>query len=399
MKTVGIIAEYNPFHNGHLYQMTQARRLTGADYCIVVMSGPFVQRGEPAVFDKYSRTKAALACGADLVIELPVCYATSSAEGFASGAVALLDHLGCDFLCFGSECGSAAELTKAAGILAEEPPLYQTYLQEALRKGAAYPAAVGEALSRYAGGESSELTGLLESPNNLLGIEYIKALIRRQSPMKPVAITRIGQGYHASVPAEPFSSATAIRNSIRESTDKEQMSQWIPTDALDFCHTEHALWADDFSSMLNYKRLYIQNPEEYAGISQDFANRLSAFALKPMAFSSLIQEFKTRQLTYGHVSRGLLHILLDIRKEDMELGASQGCAPYLRILGVRKESTSLLRHIKAHTDRPLINKVADAPPDRLLQLDIQAAHLYRSVLYHKTGHLLSDEYRTGICIL
>lgn len=399
MKTVGIIAEYNPFHNGHQYQLKQARRLTGADYCIVVMSGNFVQRGEPAIFDKYARTKAALSCGADLVIELPVCYATSSAEGFACGAVALLDHLGCDYLCFGSECGSVEDLTATAAVLAEEPPLYQTYLQEALRKGTAYPAAVCEALSRFEARELSDLTTLLKSPNNLLGIEYIKALIRRKSSMQPVTVTRIGQGYHDAVATEFFSSATAIRNGIRDGADNQSLSQWIPANALGFCHTEHALWADDFSSIFNYKRLYTDDLQAYAGISEDFANRLSSYALKPMEFTALVQELKTRQLTYGHVSRGLLHLLLDIRKTDMELGAACGHAPYLRILGVRKDSTSLLRQIKAHTDLPLINKVADAAPDRLLELDIQAAHLYRSLLYHKTGYLLPDEYRAGVCIL
>lgn len=399
MKTVGIIAEYNPFHNGHQYQLEQARRLTGADYCIVVMSGNFVQRGDPAIFDKYTRTKAALSCGADLVIELPVCYATSSAEGFACGAVALLDHLGCDYLCFGSECGSVEDLKTVAEILAEEPPLYQTYLQEALRKGATYPAAVCEALSRFEDKDLCDLTSLLESPNNLLGIEYIKALIRRKSSIKPVTVTRIGQGYHDAVATEAFSSATAIRNGIREGADKSALSQWIPTNALDFYHTEYALWADDFSSIFHYKRLYTSDFQTYAGISEDFANRLSTFALNPMEFTALVQELKTRQLTYGHVSRGLLHLLLNIRKTDMELGASCGHAPYLRILGVRKASTPLLRQIKTHTDLPLINKVADAAPDRLLELDIQAAHLYRSVLYHKTGCLLPDEYRAGICIL
>ncbi len=399
MKTVGIIAEYNPFHNGHQYQLTQARRLTGADCCIVVMSGNFVQRGEAAIFDKYTRTKAALSCGADLVIELPVCYATSSAEWFASGAVSLLDHLGCDYLCFGSECGSVEDLTEAAAVLAEEPPLYQTYLQEALRGGATYPAAVCKALSRYEAKELSHLTALLESPNNLLGIEYLKALIRRKSSILPVTVTRIGQGYHAAVPTEPFSSATAIRNCIRDGADPLSLSQWIPTKALDFFHTEHALWTDDFSSLLDYKRLYTDDFQTYAGISEDFSNRLSAFALKPMEFTPLVQELKTRQLTYGHVCRGLLHFLLDIRKTDMELGAACDHAPYVRILGVRKASTPLLRQIKAYTDLPLINKMADAVPNRLLTLDIQAAHLYRSVLYQKTGHLLPDEYRAGVCIL
>ena len=185
MKTVGIIAEYNPFHNGHAYQIAMAKKITSADYCIVVMSGDFVQRGTPAIMDKYIRAHSALESGADLVLELPVYYAASSAEYFASGAVALLDKLGVtDTLCFGSECGDIAVLSALAEALLDETPQFKKVLKQQIKSGASYPQARNHALSVTA----PHLTGslhVLQSPNNILGLEYIKALKKRQSRIQP----------------------------------------------------------------------------------------------------------------------------------------------------------------------------------------------------------------------
>lgn len=203
MKVNGIIAEYNPFHNGHLYQLAESRRLTGADYTIVVMSGDFVQRGAPAMLDKHVRARMALLGGADLVLELPVLHAVSSAEQFAAGAVALLDRLGVvTHLCFGSECGDPDVLGRIAGYLLEEPDSYRSHLQSLLRQGHSYPAARARALSLHAvrtgddAGSSEDWARILSSPNNILGIDYIKALKKRHSPITPVTVRRIGAGYH-----------------------------------------------------------------------------------------------------------------------------------------------------------------------------------------------------------
>ena len=173
----GIIAEYNPFHNGHAYQIEQARLLTGCDFLVVVMSGDYVQRGAPAVFDKYTRARMALACGADLVLELPVACSCASAEFFASGAVSLLDGLGCvDFLCFGSESGNLQSLMEPARILAKESPVFQEALRRGLSLGLSFPAARKEAFRACASNPD-----ILDLPNNILGIEYLKALLQRES--------------------------------------------------------------------------------------------------------------------------------------------------------------------------------------------------------------------------
>ena len=182
MKIVGLITEYNPFHNGHEYHIQQAKKITGADYCIAVMSGNYVQRGAPAFLPKHLRADMALRSGCDLIIELPVCYATGSAEYFAKGAISILNNLGCvDFICFGSECGEYNKLEKIASLLAEEPEDFKSLLQNNLKSGKTFPLARQQALKDYLNDDS--LDCILEEPNNILGIEYIKALILSDSKM------------------------------------------------------------------------------------------------------------------------------------------------------------------------------------------------------------------------
>ena len=213
MNIVGITAEYNPFHQGHAWHLAQARRLTGADRAIVVMSGNYVQRGAPAMFDKYLRARAALLHGADLVLELPPDVATGSAEYFASGAVRLLLQTGIvTDLCFGSECNDLKALQKPAQILSEEPADYRAYLQEALRQGKAYPEARAQALQQY---DPSLPPALLASPNDLLGIEYLKALHRHKSGIRVLTVPREGASYHdRRMDRQTAASASGIRQAL-----------------------------------------------------------------------------------------------------------------------------------------------------------------------------------------
>ena len=183
MKIVGLITEYNPFHNGHKYHIEKAKEITGAEYVIAVMSGDFVQRGAPAVMPKHLRAEMALHGGCDMIIELPVRYATGSAEYFASGAISILDGLGCvDAICFGSECGDYASLEKIAKVLADEPDDYKLLLQNNLKAGYSFPVARQIALENYF--HDDKLNAVIKEPNNILGIEYIKAMLSRNSSMK-----------------------------------------------------------------------------------------------------------------------------------------------------------------------------------------------------------------------
>ena len=218
MKTAGIIAEYNPFHKGHEYQIRYAKEKLKADYVIVAMSGDYVQRGTPALISKHARAEMALRCGADLVLEMPVSVSTASAEAFAMGGVSLLDSLGVvDMLCFGSESGEISALKELAEILVEEPEEYKKLLKSFLSEGLTFPAARSQALTEYfknprnfSGDDFdgvltpllNEVTQILSTPNNILGIEYCKALLRLNSRIRPVTLRREGMGYHETTVPE-----------------------------------------------------------------------------------------------------------------------------------------------------------------------------------------------------
>ena len=241
LKTTGIIVEYNPLHPGHIYHMEQTRKQTGADYLIAVMSGSFVQRGAPALLDKYTRTRMALLAGADVVIELPVCFATGSAGDFAAGAVSLLDKLGCvDVLCFGSESGDISLFKKTATLLQCESAAFSNALKKALKSGLSFPAARQQALLLCLdmakdmpstacpdnNSTAEQIVALLSSPNNLLGLEYTLALLRRNSSIRPFTISRVGSGYHDPLGgAADFPSASALRSLLAKQGKQALLSQ------------------------------------------------------------------------------------------------------------------------------------------------------------------------------
>ena len=217
MKIVGLITEYNPFHNGHLYHIKESLRVTGADAAVVVMSGDYVQRGTPAIMPKRIRAEMALMCGAGAVFELPVCYATGSAELFALGSVSLLESLGIvDSICFGSECNDLPILEQLAELLLEEPEAYQILLKDYLKQGMSFPRARQEAILSYT--EDPRFAEILRNPNNILGIEYLKAIKKLGSRMEPYTIARRGAQYHDEELDSDYSSATAIRSLLAYSS-------------------------------------------------------------------------------------------------------------------------------------------------------------------------------------
>ena len=412
MKTVGIIAEYNPFHNGHAYQIAAAKKLTGADYCIVVMSGDFVQRGAPAIIGKYIRAQAALANGADLVLELPVYYAASSAEYFASGAVALLDKLGVtDTLCFGSECGDIKVLSNLAEALLAETPEFKRVLKQQMKKGASYPQARNHALSVT----SPRLTGMLhvlQSPNNILGLEYIKAIRKRQSGMQPYTLNRLGAGYHAADLGTSYSSALAIRESIIRTKDISYIQDQVPSvvyEAMEeaFGHSFPIL-PDDLSSLLLYKLLLEQEQGylSYLDIDEPFSDRLTRKLSSYMNYGDFCEQLKTKNMTYTRVSRNLLHIFLNIYQKDMDAFRKEDYIYYAKMLGFKKEAEPLLSAVKKRSEIPLLSKLADADNivthtngKKMLDADIRAAHIYSLLVQQKFNGPLQNEYRSRIMVM
>lgn len=424
MKIVGLITEYNPFHAGHLYHMQQARKLTGADYCVVLMSGSFVQRGEPAIFDKYLRTKTALLAGADLVLEIPAAFSTASAHEFAAYGVALLSAIGVDAVVFGSECGQIEILKQAAYALNHESAEFQERLRKGLKAGLTYPQARAKALGEtQAGGTRVEnvedfhantdvpnshiWSSILNSPNNILGIEYLRAAEDLHSPMEFYTISREGSGYHEDTLADAnFPSASAIRGIIRNSLSKDKdlldiLASHLPAVTHPAYTGAVPVFVDDFSGLLNATVLQMQATFSIADLSPELAARLTKPPYFPLSFEERIQALKTRQLTYTRVSRALLHLVLGMREEDISRWKDEGYALYARILGFRRQSSPLLSCLHKKSSIPLITKMADAAQSlapsalALLEQEVYASHLYQTVRI-KRGGVFQNEYTEGL---
>lgn len=441
MKVVGLITEYNPFHNGHKYHIEEAKKLTGADYVIAVMSGNFVQRGTPAAIDKYSRTFMALRNGVDLVLELPVCYATGSAEFFAHGAVSVLDKLGVvDYLCFGSECGDIELLAKAAELLVNTPASFEAQLKDYLKDGLTYPAARMKALANsYRGNflpeEASSdallLSQVLAEPNNILGIEYMKALHHLSSGIKPVTIQRISAHYHTKELSKPdtsgkesrqlssslvISSATAIRSAVAKSSYSSDntfkaVENSVPEDVAEFLrenyHKSYPITEEDFAQIVKYK-LILENSKaiaSYQDITSDLAERIKKLPDLNMDIASLTQHIKTKNMTLTRINRALIHILLNIKSDSIKEYIASDYTFYARVLGIKKESSTLLREIRKFGRIPVITKVSDASDQldatglQMLSEDILASHIYNQAIYEKYGTVIANEYKHGICIV
>ena len=424
MKIVGLITEYNPFHAGHLYHMQQARKLTGADYCVVLMSGSFVQRGEPAIFDKYLRTKTALLAGADLVLEIPAAFSTASAHEFAAYGVALLSAIGVDAVVFGSECGQIEILKQAAYALNHESAEFQERLRKGLKAGLTYPQARAKALGEtQADGTRVEnvedfhantdvsnshiWSSILNSPNNILGIEYLRAAEDLHSPMEFYTISREGSGYHEDTLADAnFPSASAIRGIIRNSLSKDKdlldiLASHLPAVTHPAYTGAVPVFVDDFSGLLNATVLQMQATFSIADLSPELAARLTKPPYFPLSFEERIQALKTRQLTYTRVSRALLHLVLGMREEDISRWKDEGYALYARILGFRRQSSPLLSCLHKKSSIPLITKMADAAQSlapsalALLEQEVYASHLYQTVRI-KRGGVFQNEYTEGL---
>lgn len=403
MNVTGIIAEYNPFHNGHAYHLAQAKTQSQADFIIVIMSGPFVQRGECSIADKYIRAECALSQGADLVLELPALYACASAEYFAAGAVRTLDRLGIvTHLVFGSETTDLQAVQSAAKILSDEPPEYKTFLKEALSLGMSYPLARQQALSSFAPELCKKLS--LDQPNAILGLEYCKALYLCGSTISPLMIKRMGGNYHQLEKDETFSSAGSIRAQLFSGNAISDLSGQLPDTCISLLKTawneNGPIFADDLSPMLHFALLNTNNMDytPYLDVSEELSNRIRSHIWEYQSFVQFAQLLKTKELTYSRICRCLIHILLGITKSDLKQAGTIGHVPYVRVLGVRKEAVSLLGSIKRHADTELIINPAkglaklDGIRRRMLELDCHAAHIQNSIITYKYKKIVKNEF-------
>lgn len=389
MPTVGIIAEYNPLHNGHVHHFREAKRLSGADRCIVVMSGPFTQRGEPAAFGKRARTEMALRMGADLVIELPVAYALQPAEWFAHGAVALLEATGAvDSLCFGSEDGSLDRLLPLSRLLADESSPLQAELRRRLDLGEPFPAAYSAAADlawrdHTAGsGESGAAEKLPGGPNNRLGLHYLIALRRLGSAMVPLTVPRLGAGFHD--PAEPgasIASATAIRRLLGEGRSP---ADYMPGPSLTLMQREQAAGRGPVDwECFRIPLLHILSTrsagelQEIHGVDEGLEHRLLdvLYGLDTFTVDGLLSALKSKRYTRTRLQRMLAHILLNHSRKEYDRESLSSGPGYLRVLGFNAEGRALLKEMKRSASLPVVTRPADyAHPQ--LERDLQAAQAY-----------------------
>lgn len=398
MKIIGIVAEYNPFHNGHMYQLQKSIQETHADGVIAIMSGNFVQRGHPAFFDKWLRTKMALSCGVNVVIELPTYYATSSAEQFAYGAISLLDRTNVvNHLCFGTENMNKYAFEQIARVLADEPNDYREALGEALSRGSSYPSAREEALRRCL-----PIADIPNAPNSILGIEYYKALYQQKSPIVPHLIKRTGSGYNDESMNSPLASATAIRKAYFEESPSFDFAPFIPSSCLQLidAETPQGISIQAFESILLYL-LRSQNAQSlsiYREVTEGLEHKLVKAAKYCATYEDLVNAIKSKRYTSTKISRMLLNILLGIEKE-FEASTHLG---YLRVLGFDDTGRRILKEIKTKSDLTIIsnmNHINDAlKSNPLLQLDIKASDIYQLGFQNQTQRVAARDLTEPIII-
>lgn len=363
MRTAGIICEFNPLHNGHRYLLDSIRR-EGADAIIACMSGSFTQRGEPAMLSKQRRTRAALLNGADLVLELPVSFACGCAERFALGGVGVLNATGvCEELWFGSECGSADRLTAASR--AVDSPDLSELLRERLSSGITYAAARERAIEELFG---EELSSLLRRPNNILGIEYIRALRRLGASMKVFTIKRTGAAHDSAVTENGYASASGLRDMLLSGGNIRGL---VPENTLDlFSAAEPELLKESRkkTELLLLYRLRTMSREEMSELpemSEGLESRIFTASREQNSVEELCLQAKVKRYTMSRLRRSLIHALLGLTKQTM-INSPQ----YLRVLGFTDTGRSLLREIKERSLLPVIVR-----PAQLRSLSAQGAEM------------------------
>lgn len=409
MKISSIIAEYNPLHNGHIYHINETRKLTKADGIICVMSGNFVQRGEPSVIDKWSRTKLALLSGADLVIELPALYSVSSAEIFSYGAVSLLDSLKVvDYLSFGSEIGNADILYHIAHIIESEPYQYSQTLKDNLASGVSFHKARSNALCEFIKYnyrelyENNNVEDIIKSSNNILAIEYCKSLIKLNSKIIPCTVKRQGDSYNEENLNSVFSSATAIRQYIKENSNMELLKKYLPECTYNMFMD---LKRNNYDFSFNHKMFpfikykcttYKNSLEKIPDANEGLSNKIYKAVREAKDFNELINNIKSKRYSYTRISRILCQYFIGFENYNTGVLRKLKC-PYGKILGFNKTGIKILKEIKENSDYPIYTKLPKEKfSSEILKLDIQSTGAYSNI--NQNINFNDDYYSAPIII-
>lgn len=387
MKVLGIIAELNPFHNGHKYFIEEAKKSTGCDCVIAIMSGNYVQRGMPAIYDKFTRCKMALSYGVDLVLELPTLFSTSSAELFAKSAVCALMHTGViTNLCFGGENNDLSAFLQYSRLFIDEPPIFQEKLNQGLKSGLSFPAARKKAAVSYLEQHNNfTAASFLDTPNNILGVEYMKALLSFSSTIKPSVVKRKESAHHSLSLSNPIVSASALRNLISEQNDLQQLAPFVPEKVLEILnHTSY--YSTDIKALeqaLLYKLLTEEDFSSYLDCSPMLSDKINNYKYQYTKYDSFLASLKSKDITMTRLQRMLLHILLNIKESDYLQMKDSGFITYLRPLGLKRSSSALIKAIKKNSDLPYLEhpkdykKLLSQDNAKQFEKELFAAHLYK----------------------
>lgn len=387
-RVIGIIAEYNPFHNGHYYHMQKAKQVAGADFCVAVISGNFTQRGDTSIVNKWAKAYMAICGGADLVLELPTIYSISSAENFASGAIKILDSLKVvDCFSFGAEANDLATLNNIANVLYDEPRTYTNILNHELQKGISYPAARENALLMYLN-DIKRYANVINNPNNILAIEYLKALKTQKSKLEPIMIKRNKVYYNDDRIVDDFASATAIRKLLAR-REYEDLRKVMPRSTYQILGQEMrnghmVLSLDKFEKEIIYtiRRMTTAEIADLPDVSEGLENAIKNAADNCNTLKELIESVKSKRYTQTRIQRILLYALLGTNKKMME--NSKKVTPYARVLGFTQKGKSLISEISKAN--PKINMITSVKKymeqnnnrqlQEMLKTDIFATDIY-----------------------
>ena len=396
----GIITEYNPFHKGHKYHLDSAIKDTNASHIVCVMSGNFMQRGIPAIVDKWNRTEMALKNGVDLVLELPLVYSISSAEHFAFGSVSLLNSLGIvDNLYFGSEEGRIEPLKQIADVLSEEPAPFQKLLKHHINSGLPFHKSRALALNEYI--ESKDIKDILSNSNNILGIEYLKALNILNSKIHPYTLKREGSNYNDNNINHMFSSATSIRKHLKTGL-LNKLQDILPEETYEILYKinssqSHFIFEEDMFKYIKFKLLTegAENVKKLPDASEGLNNKIYKEILNSNSIDELILKVKSKRYTYTRINRILAQYFLGLESYDL-LSLAKTPAPYARVLGFTSKGREILREMKEKSSIEIITKVPRNNISHHMELDILGTKAY-SILNPSINPI--DDYLKGPVII
>ena len=358
MKSIGIVAEYNPFHNGHLYQIQKIKELYPDYTIVVVMTGNFTERGDVAILDKFKRTEIALNNKVDLVIELPYPFSTQSADTFAYGAITILEKLQVEKVVFGSESDNIEDLKTIAEVQVNNPD-FEKLVKVYSKFGNNYPTAISNAVY--------DLTNKkVITPSDLLGVSYIKTIIENNYKIEPITIKRI-DNYHDKELNNTFSSASSIREALKRN---ESIKNHVPNNSLDYFNNLHFI--EDYFDIIKYKILTEDNLSKYCTVDEGIDCLLKKVINKSNTYEELIKNIKSKRYTYNKITRMILHILCNFTKDKKDLFK---CISYIRILGFNDQGKSYLNKVKKNIDLPIISKIT-RNKDKMLEFELETTNIY-----------------------